>query len=99
MPKSTSYNLNEEKREKIKRAVKIKKGKGLKMKKVEIKIEGMHCDGCSKRLTKVLSNIEGVNTVEVSLENKLADIKYDENIAKIEDFYEAIEDAGFEVVK
>lgn len=99
MPKSTSYNLNEEKREKIKRAVKIKKGKGLKMKKVEIKIEGMHCDGCSKRLTKVLSNIEGVNTVEVSLENKLADIKYDENIAKIEDFYETIEDAGFEVVK
>ena len=76
-----------------------KKGKALNMKKVEIKIEGMHCEGCSKRLTKVLSNVEGVNTVEVSLENKLADIEYDETIAKIEDFYEAIEDAGFEVVK
>ncbi len=69
------------------------------MKKVEIKIEGMHCEGCSKRLTKVLSNVEGVNMAEVSLENKLADIEYDETIAKIEDFYEAIEDAGFEVVK
>ena len=69
------------------------------MKKVEIKVEGMHCEGCSKRLTKVLSNVKGVNTAEVSLENKLADIEYDENIAKIEDFYEAIEDAGFEVVK
>ncbi len=69
------------------------------MKKVEIKIEGMHCEGCSKRLTKVLSNVEGANTVEVSLEKKLADIEYDETIVKLEDFYEAIEDAGFEVVK
>lgn len=69
------------------------------MKKVEIKVEGMHCEGCSKRLTKVLNNIEGVNNAEVSLENKLANIEYDETIADIEDFYEAIEDAGFEVAK
>ena len=69
------------------------------MKKVEIKIEGMHCEGCSKRLTKVLNNVEGVKSAEVSLENKLADIEYDETIAKLEDLYEAIEDAGFEVVK
>ena len=69
------------------------------MKKVEIKIEGMHCEGCSKRLTKVLSNVEGVKNAEVSLENKLADIEYDETVSKLEDFYEAIEDAGFEVVR
>lgn len=69
------------------------------MKKVEIKVEGMHYEGCSKRLTKVLNNVEGVNNSEVSLENKLANIEYDETIAKIEDFYEAIEDAGFEVAK
>ena len=69
------------------------------MKKVEIKIEGMHCEGCSKRLTKVLSLVDGVKNIEVSLENKLADIEYDETVAKLEDFYEAIEDAGFEVVE
>ena len=68
------------------------------MKNIEMKIEGMHCEGCSKRLTKVLSNVEGVKAVEVSLENKLAKIEYDEEIAKVEDFKEAIEDAGFEVV-
>lgn len=77
----------------------LKKGKVLNMKKVEIKVEGMHCEGCSKRLTKVLNNVEGVKTAEVSLENKLADVEYDETIAKMEDLYEAIEDAGFEVVK
>lgn len=69
------------------------------MKKVEIKIEGMHCEGCSTRLTKVLKLVDGVKNAEVSLENKLAGIEYDETIAKLEDFYEAIEDAGFEVVK
>ena len=69
------------------------------MKKIEIKIEGMHCEGCSKRLTKVLSNIDGVENVEVSLENKLAKIDYNENITKIEELEEAIIDAGFEVKK
>ena len=69
------------------------------MKKIELKIERMHCERCSKRLTKVLNNVEGVKTAEVSLENKLADVEYDETIAKMEDLYEAIEDAGFEVVK
>ncbi len=69
------------------------------MKKIELKIEGMHCEGCSKRLTKVLSNVEGVNFAEVSLENKLAKIEYDENVAKLEDLEEAITDAGFEVTK
>ena len=69
------------------------------MKKIEIQIEGMHCEGCSSRLAKVLNHVEGVKSAEVSLQNKLAQIEYDETIAKVEDFYEAIEDAGFEVVK
>ena len=69
------------------------------MKKIEIKVEGMHCEGCSKRLTKVLSNIDGVENVDVSLENKLAKIDYNENITKIEELEEAIIDAGFEVKK
>ena len=69
------------------------------MNKVEIKVEGMHCEGCSKRLTKVLSNVDGVSFAEVSLEDKLAKIEYDENIATVEKLEESIEDAGFEVIK
>ena len=69
------------------------------MKKVEIKVEGMHCEGCSKRLTKVLSDVDGVSFAEVSLEDKLAKIEYDENIATVEKLEESIEDAGFEVIK
>ena len=69
------------------------------MKEICLKIKGMHCEGCSTRLTKVLNHVEGVKYAEVSLQNKLAQIEYDETIVKLEDFYEAIEDAGFEVVK
>ncbi len=65
------------------------------MKELKLKIEGMHCTGCSTRLQKVLNNLEGVQEAEVSLEAKQAMIKYDEDKISIEGIKEAIEDAGF----
>ena len=65
------------------------------MKEVDLKIEGMHCTGCSTRLEKVLNNIEGVETAKVSLEEKKATIKYNEEETNIENIKEAIEDTGF----
>ena len=65
------------------------------MKETNLKIEGMHCTGCSTRLEKVLNNIEGLETAKVSLEEKKATIKYDENKISLESIKEAIEDAGF----
>lgn len=65
------------------------------MKETNLKIEGMHCAGCSKRLEKVLNNLEGVEIAKVSLEEKKATIKYDETKINIENIKEAIEDAGF----
>ena len=65
------------------------------MKETNLKIEGMHCAGCSTRLEKVLNNLEGIETAKVSLEEKKATIKYDETKINIETIKEAIEDAGF----
>ena len=65
------------------------------MKEVNLKIEGMHCAGCSTRLEKVLNNLEGVETAKVSLEEKKATIKYDETKISLENIKESIEDAGF----
>ena len=65
------------------------------MKETNLKIEGMHCTGCSTSLEKVLNNLEGVETAKVSLEEKKATIKYDETKINIENIKEAIEDAGF----
>ena len=60
-----------------------------------LKIEGMHCAGCSTRLEKVLNNLEGVEIAKVSLEEKKATIKYDETKISLENIKESIEGAGF----
>ena len=65
------------------------------MKETNLKIEGMHCAGCSARLEKVLNNLEGVEIAKVSLEEKKATIKYDETKISLENIKESIEDAGF----
>lgn len=65
------------------------------MKEVKLNIEGMHCTGCSTRLEKVLNNVDGVEDAKVSLEEKKADIKYDETQVSEKDLIEAVEDAGF----
>lgn len=67
------------------------------MKEVKLNIEGMHCTGCSTRLEKVLNNIDGVESAKVSLEEKKADIKYDEAQVNESELKETIEDAGFKV--
>ena len=48
------------------------------MREIKLKIEGMHCAGCSNRLEKILNNVDGVESAKVSLEEKSADIKYNE---------------------
>lgn len=66
------------------------------MEKTVLKIEGMHCSGCSTRLERVLNGIEGVSA-KVSLENKNASVEYDTQKITLDQICEAIEDAGFEV--
>lgn len=66
------------------------------MKEVCLKIKGMHCEGCSTRLTKVLNNQDGVENAKVSLEDAKADVQYDENQIGLDEIKEAIQDAGFE---
>ena len=65
------------------------------MKEIKLKIEGMHCAGCSNRLEKILNNVDGVESAKVSLEEKSADIKYNEEEVEWNTILQEIEDAGF----
>lgn len=65
------------------------------MKEIELKIEGMHCTGCSNRLEKVLNNIEGVTSAQVNFDEKSAIVNFEEGKVTIEKIKENIEDAGF----
>jgi copper chaperone len=61
-----------------------------------VKITGMTCNGCVASVKKVLTAIDGVQNVDVSLEQAQATIGYDAARAKPAQFKTAIEDAGFE---
>ena len=59
-----------------------------------IVIEGMQCNHCKMMVEKVLGAIEGVEKVEVNLENKTAVIERSKEVADAK-IKEVVEEAGF----
>ena len=66
------------------------------MENVEIKVEGMHCDGCVKSVKRMLTGIAGVDKVEVSLAEGKAEVSFDPAKTGVADFKRAVERAGFQ---
>jgi copper chaperone CopZ len=58
-------------------------------------IEGMHCALCAPAVTKALERVDGVKSVEVSVEDKRAVVVADEAIEP-EALVAAVAKAGFE---
>ena len=63
---------------------------------VTLNIDGMTCGGCVKSVTKVLNDLDGVHSATVSLENKNAQVEFDEGKIQIAQLVEAVEDAGYD---
>ena len=68
------------------------------MKTITLNIEGMHCGGCVKSVTRVLTELDGVQSADVQLEGK-ANITFDENRVNGAQLIEVIEDAGFDATE
>ena len=68
------------------------------MKTSEIKIKGMSCNHCVASIQKALSALEGVKSVDVSLENEMATVEYYEAKTEESIFKNVIDDIGFEAV-
>ena len=66
------------------------------METVELKVEGMTCEGCVKSVTRTLSGLPGVHKVDVSLADAHAKITYDPAKSGLADFKRAVEQAGYE---
>jgi copper chaperone len=65
-----------------------------------INVEGMSCDHCKHSIEKALNGLDGVTSSEVSLANgNVEGIEFDENQVAFNDFKEAIEDQGYDVIK
>lgn len=63
---------------------------------ITLNIDGMTCGGCVKSVTKVLNDLDGVRSATVSLENKNAQVEFDEGKIQIAQLVEAVGDAGYD---
>lgn len=63
-----------------------------------INIDGMTCGGCVKSVDNALTQLEGVQSVEVDLEGNKASVTYDSSAVAVDAIVEAIEEAGFDAV-
>ena len=62
---------------------------------VEVGVEGMTCHSCVSLIESGIGELDGVESVRVSLEEKRATIVYDRTKTSTEIFHTAIEDMGF----
>jgi copper chaperone len=65
------------------------------METVELKVEGMDCQGCVMSVTRMLKGLPGVQNVDVSLEGARASVTYDPAKSAVADFKRAVERAGY----
>lgn len=68
------------------------------MEKITLTVKGMTCMGCVRSVKNVLEPLPGVNSVDITLESGQVTIGYDTTKINIEQFRNAIVDAGYEVV-
>lgn len=68
------------------------------MKRYELIIEGMHCEGCVNRIKNVLSTVKGISSYNLSLESKKLEIEVKKDKV-IDEVTKKIENLGFEVLK
>lgn len=66
--------------------------------KIDLRIFGMTCTSCSNTVEEVVSSLEGVASIAVSLSTEEAAIVYDSEKVGIRDIISAIEDCGFDAV-
>lgn len=71
--------------------------KGDKMERI-LKVDGMTCGHCKARVEKVVSAIDGVDSVEVDLASKNVTVKMSKDISE-QTLSDVIVDAGYEVIK
>jgi len=65
------------------------------METVELKVEGMDCEGCVKSVTRMLSGVPGVGRVDVSLAQGSARVTYDPAKSGLAQLKRAVERAGY----
>ncbi|UUX32817.1 heavy-metal-associated domain-containing protein [Fundicoccus culcitae] len=62
------------------------------------KVKKMGCQNCANTIHTSLSQLTGVNDVEVSLQDKTAKVQYDANLVQPDQMVAAVSQAGYELI-
>ena len=65
------------------------------MAKLTLKVAGMTCGHCQKRVETALTEVPGVFSAVVDLKGAIAELDYDDDTATIEDLTAAVAKAGY----
>lgn len=68
------------------------------MKKVTLKLKGMHCTSCSVLIDTVLEELPGVKYAKTSYADQKVEVEFDPMKANIPQFISAIKEEGYEAV-
>lgn len=67
------------------------------MEKVTLSVKGMSCGHCVKAVEGSVGELNGVQHVEVNLNEAKVTVEFDQNKVSLESIKEAIDDQGYEV--
>jgi copper chaperone len=65
--------------------------------KIVLNVSGMTCNHCKMKVEKALKTLDGVEDVQINLEDGTADVSFDSGKVSADDLKAAIGDAGYEV--
>jgi MerR family transcriptional regulator, copper efflux regulator len=83
---------------KVDRTQRTRKG-ARDMKVLEVKVDGMHCDGCASTIQALLAHEPGVKSAKVSFEKGTASVFYDPELTDPARVTAAIDKAGFRAAR
>lgn len=62
-----------------------------------IKVKGMMCAGCEKRVNAGLLKLEGVRFVQANSKTGEVQLEFDEALVTLDDMKETIEEIGYDI--
>jgi copper chaperone len=68
------------------------------MEKLTLQVDGMSCEHCKNAVTKAVSALPGVSSVDVDLKAKTVTVQHDPSLATLEKIKAEIQELDYEVV-
>jgi len=68
------------------------------MEKLILKVDGMSCEHCKNAITKAVSALPGVSSVDIDLDKKTVTVQHDPALATLEKIKSAITELDYDVV-